>query len=111
MKEKVHRYLDIFFNNHEFDAFRQFMLPGLRFRGPLYRSDKLDDYISALKNDPPTDCRYELRHITHENDRVVVYYDFIRQNRKIIMAQYFHFDAGMIDEITLVFDREDFAAK
>lgn len=87
------------------------MVADLKFNGPLYQYATVEDYITALKNDPPIDCKFELRHITSEHDRVVIFYEFIRPEVHAVMAQYFHFEAGLIDEICLVFDTGNFVIK
>ncbi len=81
----------------------------LRFRGPLYHFESREAFLNSLRDDPPQKCGYRILNITDGPDSISVYYDYLKPDGSITIAQLFGFKDGRISDILLVFDARGFA--
>jgi len=81
----------------------------LQFKGPFHEFKSSEAYVDTLKTDPPGKCGCLVLSVTENGDNVSVYYDYVKSDRTITIAQLFKFKNRKISEILLVFDGRGFA--
>ena len=93
------------FCSADVSGLKELLAPDLKFRGPWFQFDSAQDYLESLSNDSFEKCQYRLISVTENDDQVVTIYDYIKVDKKIIIAQLFQFDEHIkINEMLLVFD-------
>ena len=104
----VLKYMDIFFTGKNMEDLRPLLANGCKFRGPFYQFDTAEDYINALKEDPPQDFKYEILQSYENESSVCLVYQFSKPGVSTPMAQVFDFREDKICKILLIFDTEAF---
>jgi hypothetical protein len=107
--ELANRYMEIFYQTKDFDSLRSIFNDNLDFKGPLYRYDSAEAYITSLKESPPEDCQFEILEAYENRDSVCYFYNFIKGEKKILMAQTFWIAGDQIRKIRLVFNVSEIA--
>ncbi len=97
-------YLNIFFNTGNPDTLSQICQDDLQFEGPFYRYRTAEDYIAALKSDPPLQADFEIINQFETQSAACVVYKFTKPGVATTMAQLFEVRDGKIQRILLVFD-------
>ena len=98
------RYMEVFFSGTNMDALRPLLADDFRFEGPFYTYDSADDYINALKADPPEDFAYTLINAYEGPSSVCLVFEFAKPGIRIPMVQLFELDNGRIRKVLLIFD-------
>ena len=80
----------------------------LKFNGPFHQFESREAYLAVLKDDPPERCEFQAVSVTESEDSVVVFYEYQKPDRPIMIAQLFRFRDEAISEIILVFDGRGF---
>ena len=80
------------------------LAPQLRFKGPLLECDSRDDYVAALKRNPPVPGACRLLGISEGPNTVSVFYDYEAEAGVLTVAQLFGLRDERIAEILVVFD-------
>lgn len=101
-------YLDIFVSSENMGRILDLCVPNLSFQGPLFTFSSVQQYVDALKEDPPINCSYELIEAYENEDSVCLIYNFIKGEKVTLMSQMFSFSGNKISKITLVFDASNF---
>lgn len=107
--ELARRYMDIFFSGEELDRLHEILAERLSFEGPLLRCESAEDYIRALKQAPPRDCRYRILAAYENASGACLFYQFSKPGLSLPMAQSFRVEHGKICAILLIFDASAFA--
>ena len=81
----------------------------LQLKGPLYQFASRDDYLDALRKDPPDKSGYRLLSVTDSSESVSIFYEYVKTDGIITVAQLFRFKDQKISEMLLVFDSREFA--
>ena len=98
------RYMEIFFASGDMDALRPLLADDFRFEGPFYTYDSADDYISALKEDPPEGFAYTLINAFESASSACLIFEFTKPGIRIPMAQIFEIKENKISRALLIFD-------
>ncbi len=91
----------------EVDALRELLVPDLQFTGPLFLFHSRDDYLQALRDDPPAPSTYKIINVTEGDEAVAVFYTLEKPGTPLHIAQLFRFHARLISEIHLIFDSKN----
>lgn len=97
-------YMDCLFETGDFDHLRTYLDDNLRFEGPLYRYESADDYINALKRDPPDNFSYKILKTWSDQSSACLVYQFTKPGISTTMAQVFETSGDKIKSIQLIFD-------
>ena len=107
-RESVLRYLELFCARKT-EGMEQLFAPGLHFKGPLLETRSAAEYVEALQKDPGEPCIYEVVSLFEGPGEVCCFYDLIKPEGRVTLAQLFTFSEGKIAEILLVFDTGTFS--
>jgi len=102
------KYMEIFFAGQEMDELRPLLTNDFTFKGPFYQFKSSEDYINALKLDPPQHCEYKIINALANEASVCLIYQFIKPGICEPMAQFFEIKEGQINHILLIFDTKAF---
>ena len=80
-----------------------------KFSGPLHQFDTREGYLKALRDEPPEPGEYRIDSVTDDGHEVAVFYDYIKSDRRLPVAQLFRLVDGKIAEIQLLFDGRGFS--
>ena len=58
--ELAEKYMDCVFKTGDLEALRKIFSDDLKFSGPFYNFDSADDYVNALRNNPPENFKYKI---------------------------------------------------
>lgn len=92
------------FCSGDISRLKQLLAPNLRFRGPYFAFDSRDEYIETLEKDDLPRCEFEVLHISEDNDNLSIFYNYIKSDGVITIAQLFKIRDQQIYETLLVFD-------
>jgi len=99
------KYMEIFYDEGDFEELREYLSDDLVFDGPFYSYDNANDYIAAMQADPPRGFAYELRKQYEDRSSACLIYNFSKPGVSTIMVQTFELNAkNKISRILLVFD-------
>lgn len=101
-------YLEIFFHTHRFERLFEICAPDLRFRGPFFSGDSVQEYVESLRHGPPLDCGYRLLYEFYDAQHAHLVYEFIKGSLTTIMSQTFEIAEDRITHIRLIFDTAPF---
>lgn len=87
------------------DALVPLLAANLTFKGTLQSFSSADDYIAALRKDPPEKAHCNIQSITNAPHAIAVFYQYIKKNQTIQIAQLFRISDQQITDILLVFDK------
>jgi hypothetical protein len=82
-----------------------------RFCEPFYTFNSAEDYINALKSDPPKNFKYKIIASFEGKSSACLIYHFSKPGVNTPMAQFFKISDGKISEILLIFDTNAFYKK
>ncbi len=102
--EIAENYMTAFFSGGDPEVLRDLLSDTFTFRGPLYRFDSAEEYIIALKADPPEDFEYKMIRFYEDESSACLVYQFIKPGVSTTMTQVFEVDKDKISKILLVFD-------
>ncbi len=103
-REIALRYMEIVYQGKDFDELYTIFSPDLRFKGSLHQYNSAEEYINALKNDPPKGFQYQMIEIFEKESSVCLIYGFSKPGIKVPMAQMFRLKDNRLQEIELIFD-------
>ena len=106
--ELATKYMACVFKSNDFEQLRYILEDGLRFVGPLYTFSSADDYVSALRDDPPVDFDYQIIRTYADKTSACLVYKFSKPGVTTTMVQTFETENGKIKSILLVFDTAAF---
>ena len=92
------------FSAGDVDGLVPLLAEDLRFEGPLHRFATRHDYLSCLRDDPPSPCECRVLSLTEKEDQVAVFYEYQKPDGAVTVAQLFCFEEGLIARTVLVFD-------
>ena len=98
------KYMEVFFGGQDMEALRPLFAKDLKFKGPLYSSNSAEEYIDALKSDPPRGLDYRILGLNEQVSSARLVYLFSKPGIRIPMDQSFEVDDGKITEMLLNFD-------
>ena len=90
------KYLEVFFGGVDMEALRPLFAEDLKFKGPLYASDTAEEYIRALKSDPPRGLDYRILGFNEKETSARLVYFFSKPGVRTPMDQAFEVDDGKI---------------
>lgn len=96
------------FCNANINALETLLADDLQFKGPFHTFNSSKDYLESLRNDPPEKCQYNILSITENRESVVLFYEYLKSDRTILIAQMFKINDQKIKDILLVFDAREF---
>jgi hypothetical protein len=76
----------------------------LKFSGTLHSYGSSAEYLASLRNDPPVKSQYTILSITENTDSVALFYEYLKPDGVMRIAQLFKISGQQINEILLVFD-------
>ena len=76
----------------------------LQFSGRFHRFTSSAAYLDSLKHDPPEKSDYRVLSVMDDGDSVSVFYDYVKSEGAITVAQLCKFKDQNTSEILLVFD-------
>ena len=97
------------FCNANINALKPLLATDLQFKGPFHTFDSAEDYLESLRKDPPEKCQYNILSITENRESVVLFYEYLKPDCAILIAQLFKIDNQVIKETVLVFDTGELA--
>lgn len=97
-----------YFCDGDLEGLSELLAPDLRFEGPLMQCATREAYLLSLESDPPEKCDFRIRSLTENENSVAVFYDYIKQNESLAIAQLFIIDKKKIKETLVIFDGRGF---
>lgn len=90
------------------EALAPLLAEDLRFTGPFFQFESAVEYLDVLREGPsePGECR--LLSVTEDADSVSIFYDYVKTDRVLTVAQLFKFNDRKICETLVVFDGRGF---
>ena len=88
----------------DLDGLASLLTADLQFKGPFHQFRSRDAYLDSLKADPPEKCDYRVLSITEDEDTVSIYYEYVKSEGILTIAQLFTFKNHRISEMLLIFD-------
>ncbi len=76
----------------------------LNFVGTFNTYHSASEYLDSLRNDPPEKCKFNILSITEDENSVAIFYEYIKPDRTMQIAQLFRIKNNLIKDILLVFD-------
>lgn len=98
------RYLEIFCSGQNFDELYEIFDENLLFEGPFLNAHSAQEYIEALRRDPPRGCAFTLLHSFQSGRFVNLIYEFRKPGLRTTMSQLFEFRRNKIIHVVLIFD-------
>ena len=105
-EELARAYLN-YFCGGDIDGMEAILAPDLIFTGTLHSYHSRTEYLDSLRQDPPEECGCNILSITENKASVAVFYEYIKPDQRIQIAQLFKFDHQQITEVLLIFDARD----
>lgn len=103
------QYMDLFYSGKDLDALVHLFAKDFTFRGPFYCFDTAEDYVKALKADPPQGLSYQIIRSFETDAAACLVYQFSKPGISVPMAQLFEIIDGKIGSILLIFDTGAFS--
>jgi len=88
----------------DIDGLESLLADDARLKGPLHQFASRDDYLDALRRDPPEKGGYRLLSVAESDESVSVFYEYRKASGAMTVAQLFGFRGRRISEILVVFD-------
>jgi hypothetical protein len=92
------------FCSGDIDGVASLLAEDLQFTGPFHQFDSRAAYLESLSRDPPEKCNHRVLSLTENEDGVAVFYDYVKSETALTIAQLFRFRGQKISEILIVFD-------
>ena len=73
----------------DIDGLEPILASDLSFIGTFHSYQSDIEYLDSLRADPPEKCGYQVLSVTENADSVAVFYDYIKTDRVIKIAQLF----------------------
>jgi hypothetical protein len=102
------KYMDAMFSGQNMEELAPLLCHDFSFQGPLFQCHSAEEYIEALKADPPVGFKYKIIHSFQSSSSVALFYLFSKPGIQVPMAQLFEFQNDKICRILLIFDSSDF---
>ena len=102
------QYMNFLFTGQNMEELAPLLCHDFSFQGPLFRCNTAEEYIEALKADPPEGFKYKIIHSLQSPSSVALFYLFSKPGIQVPMAQLFEFQNDKICKILLIFDRSAF---
>ena len=99
----VVKFLDCFCRG-DIDHLAEILADDLEFEGPLLQVNGRENYLEALRSDPPEQSTYQILDFVEEAEKVVVFYEYRKPQGNIKVEQSFVIKNGYIAKMVLVFD-------
>ena len=106
--ELAEKYMDCVFKTGDLEALRKIFSDDLKFSGPFYNFDSADDYVNALRNNPPKNFKYKIIKSYFDNHSACLIYEFSKLGVLTTMFQIFEIVDGKISHVLLIFDSRSF---
>lgn len=106
--ELAQTYMDMVFTGTDLDTLHQILDEDCTFEGPLFQSRSAEEYITALKTDPPKDCSYILIQSLEHESTACLFYQFTKPGVTTPMAHLFEARDNKIHKIILIFNTAAF---
>ena len=100
--------MHIFFSGTELDELHHILDEDCTFEGPFFQSRSAEEYIMALKTDPPINCSYTLIESLEHEATACLFYQFEKPGITTPMAQLFGIKNDKICKIILIFNTTEF---
>ena len=84
------------------------LAPALSFTGTLKSYSSAKEYLASLRDDPPEQCNYNILSITENDNFVGLFYEYVKSDKSLRVAQLFKIKDQLIHEVLLVFDGRGF---
>ncbi|MEN8166176.1 MAG: nuclear transport factor 2 family protein [Pseudomonadota bacterium] len=84
------------------------LAPDLSFTGTTHTYHSAEAYLRSLRADPPEKCACRLLSLTEDGDSVAVFYEYVKPEHVMTIAQLFEVRNQQINKILLVFDGRGF---
>ena len=72
--------------------------------GPFLKASSRKEYIAALTKEPMDKGRCEIHRVFEDQGTVCVWYDYIKQDSQVLIAQVFEFRGEQISSTQILFD-------
>ena len=110
--EIVMKYMNILFSGENLDRLLPLLSENFTFKGPLYKFENPNEYVTAMKKDPPQGFQYNILNVVENDSTVCLIYEFRKEVPKIntTMAQLFQIENKKIVSILLLFDTAPFTS-
>ena len=105
------KYMEVFFGGKDMEALRPLFAKNMQFKGPLYSSETAEEYIRALKSDPPCGLDYRILGLKEHRSSARLLYLLSRPGLRTPMEQTFEVNDGKITKMLLNFDTRIFTDK
>ena len=105
------KFMEVFFGGEGIEALRPLFAKNLKFKGPLYSSSTAEEYIQALKSDPPKGLDYRILGLNEKAASARLVYLFFKPGVRTPMEQTFQVADGKITAMLLNFDTRVFTGK
>ncbi len=92
----------------EIDDLEPLLAPDFSFTGTLNSYSSAKKYLASLRDDPPELCDYNVISITENDDFVGLFYEYVKPDQVMRIAQLFKIKNQLIHEVLLVFDGRGF---
>ncbi|MFQ5598120.1 MAG: nuclear transport factor 2 family protein [Nitrospiria bacterium] len=102
------QFMDIFFSEDNPEQLKPLLSGDFTFQGPFYTFDSPEDYIEALRSNPPQGMQYRIIRAYESESSACLIYRFIKPGVGTPMAQVFEVRDGRICKILLLFDTRPF---
>jgi hypothetical protein len=93
------------FKTGDLEALRKIFSDDLKFSGPFYNFDSADDYVNALRNNPPKNFKYKIIKSYFDNHSSCLIYEFLKLR---VLTTMFEIVDGKISHVLLIFDSRSF---
>lgn len=101
--------MELVFSGGNAEALRPLLADNFSFRGPLYRYDSAEEYITAMASDPLKSASYRIIRSFKSDDAACLIYQFTKPGVSTPMTQLFEVSDGRIFRVRLMFDSAAFA--
>ena len=93
------------FGSGDLEGVAASLVPDVRVDGPIGSFRTRDEYLAALRADPPRPATVEIVERIDAGERVAVIYDYLKPGATLRIAQFFWLRDTRIARTRLVFDR------
>jgi hypothetical protein len=102
-QEIVRAYLRCF-SRGDLDGLEVLLAPELAVKGPLLECHTAEQYLNALRKDPPQAADCTILSITEDDESVAVFYEYGKGGQPMTIAQLFWLRDERIRRMVIVFD-------
>lgn len=79
-----------------------------QFTGPLLQCGSRKAYLESLRTAPPEPTPFRILSLIADAEQVAIFYEYLKADHPITIAQLFRFAGSKIGEIMVVFDARSF---